>query len=324
MVIFSHHHAFMVVPEEPFRGFLSWGGVCVAVFFSISGLLVTQSFQRSSNFIDFMTKRIRRIFPALIVCSFAMVYLMGPFYQSDAVNYLFSSDTLTSFLRFCALLPSQIENVFSGYKFVGPTNGALWTLTLEFACYIIIGFMLCIHNSWKTPASILAFLVIVNVFSGPDVKNVLWYGMSFSWLIMFGICFSLGSLLSLTADKWNNTKTKIFFLVISIAMLKLLKGTPEIQTLGFMAITFITICIGVSIKDFIVKGKFDVSYGLYIYAWPIQQIIANKTSLSFYPSIIASMVCTAIVAFFSWTIVEKRFLKRKSSLPVDNYEKVIA
>lgn len=324
MVIFSHHHAFMLVPEEPFRGFLSWGGVCVAVFFSISGLLVTQSFQRSSSFISFMTKRIKRIFPALIVCSFMMVYVMGPFYQENVASYLFSSDAFNRFLRFCVLLPSQIENVFAGYKFSGPTNGALWTLTLEFLCYIIIGFILCIHNSWKTPASILALLVTVNVFSGADIKNVIWYGMSFSWLILFGICFSLGSLLSMTIEKWNNTKTKLFFLVISVVLLKLLKGTPEIQTFGFMAITFITICVGVSIKDFIVKGRFDISYGLYIYAWPIQQIIANKTSLSFYPSILASMVCTAIFAFLSWHIVEKRFLKKKSPLPISQSEKAIS
>ena len=286
--------------------------------------LVTQSFQRSSSFVSFMTKRIKRIFPALIVCSFMMVYVMGAFYQNDVISYLLSSDAFNSFLRFCVLLPSNVENVFAGYKFLGPTNGALWTLTLEFCCYIVIGFLLCIHNSWKIPASILALLITVNIFTGADVKNVIWYGMSVSWLILFGICFSLGSLLSMTIDKWNNTKTKVFMVCISVVLLKILKGTPEIQTIGFIAITIITLCVGVSIKDFIVKGRFDISYGLYIYAWPIQQIIANKTSLTFYPSILASMVCTSIFALFSWHMVEKRFLRRKSPMPMSQTEKADA
>ncbi len=312
MVIFSHHHAFMKVYEHPFRDFLSWGGVCVAVFFSISGLLVTQSFQRSSNYIDFMTKRVKRIFPALIVCSFIMVYVMGSFYQPDVMSYIKSSGTLDSFFRFSALLPAGLPNVFSGYMFNGPVNGALWTLTLEFTCYIAIGFLLCINNTWKTPAIILFGLIVINVFSGSDVKNISWYGMSFSWLIVFGICFALGSLLSMTMDKWNNTKTKIFLCLLSIVLLKILKGTPEIQTIGYAAITILTICIGVSIKDFIVKGRFDVSYGLYIYAWPVQQIIANNTGLSFYYSILASMACTAVLAILSWNFVEKPFLRRKN------------
>ena len=128
----------------------------------------------------------------------------------------------------------------------------------------------------------------------------------------------------MTIDKWNNAKTKIFLLIVSVVLLKLLKGTLEIQTFGFMAITFITICAGVSIKDFIIKGRFDISYGLYIYAWPIQQIISNKTTLSFYPSILASMACTALFAFLSWHIVEKRFLKRKSTKQMSQSEKVIA
>lgn len=311
MVIFSHHHAFMAVYEEPFRGFLSWGGVCVAIFFSISGFLITQSFHRSSGYVDYMTKRIKRIFPALIVCSFFMVYVLASFYQPDVPAYLKSSDTFNNFLRISTLLPVNVPNVFAGYKFIGAINGALWTLTLEFTCYIIIGFLLSVSNSWKTPAILLSFLIFLNIFMGQDLRGALWYSMSLNWLVMFGLCFATGSLLSMTADAWNKAKVKAFLSLASVVILYLLKGMPEITTLGYICITILTICIGTSVKDFIVKGRFDISYGLYIYAWPVQQIMANKTDLSFHASIAASMVVTAVLATASWHLVEKPILRRK-------------
>ncbi|HBI11034.1 MAG TPA: acyltransferase [Franconibacter pulveris] len=313
MVIFSHHHAFMLVHEDLFRGFLSWGGVCVAVFFSISGFLVTQSAQRSPDYISFMTKRVKRIFPALAVCSFLMIYLLAPFYQQNAIAFMKSSDAFESFIKIIMLLPVNVSDVFAGYKYAGSINGSLWTLTLEFTCYIVVGFLLYLNNNWKTPATLLSLLIAINIFAGAGTKNIVWYSMNFGWLIMFGICFALGSLLSMTIEQWNKPQIKVFMSLISVAILFLLKGSPEILTLGYIAITLLTICIGMSFKDIIVKGRFDISYGLYIYAWPVQQIIANKTSLGFYPGIIASMVCTAILAYLSWHLIEKRFLRRKSS-----------
>ncbi|PTA95655.1 acyltransferase [Kluyvera sp. Nf5] len=311
MVIFSHHHAFMQVHEDLFRGFLSWGGVCVAVFFSISGFLVTQSAQRSPDYISFMTKRIKRIFPALIVCSFVMIYLLAPFYQQNATAFLLSKDTFENFLKIIMLLPASVSDVFAGYKYAGSINGSLWTLTLEFTCYIVVGFLLFVNKTWKTPAFILAIIVAVNIFASAETNNITWYSMNLGWLVRFGICFALGSLLSMTLEQWNKPGVKWFLSIVSVLILFLLKGQMEILTLGYFAITFLTLCIGMSFKDVIVKGRFDISYGLYIYAWPVQQVIANETSLPFYVSIAASMACTAVLACLSWTFIEKPFLRRK-------------
>lgn len=310
MVIFSHHHAFMQVHEDLFRGFLSWGGVCVAVFFSISGFLVTQSAQRTTDYVSFMAKRVKRIFPALIVCSFAMIYILSPFYQQNATAFMFSRDAFESFLKIIILLPTNVSDVFASYMYAGSINGSLWTLALEFTCYIVVGFLLYVNKSWKTPAFILTVLIAANIFASNEINTITWYSMNIGWLVRFGICFALGSLLSLTIEKWNKTNIKLFLSIVSVLILFLLKGQTEILTLGYIAITFITLCIGVSCKDFIVKGRFDISYGLYIYAWPVQQIIANETDLPFYASIAASMVCTAMLAYLSWIFIEKPFLRR--------------
>ncbi|MDO6405346.1 acyltransferase family protein [Pantoea phytobeneficialis] len=311
MVIYSHHHTFMSLPDHVFRGLLTLGGLSVAIFFSVSGFLVTQSFQRTPNYIGFMTKRVKRIFPALIVCSFLMIYIIAPFYQKDAINYIFSSDAFSYFMRISMMLPVNVPDVFAGYKFEGPINGSLWTLSMEFACYLVLGFMLCLSNTWKTPAIFLIILISLNILLNKEAMDAIWYSISVGWMLKFGICFFFGSLLSMTIDKWNEKKIKTTLLIISICILYIMKGTTEITTLGYMAITFITLAIGVSFKDSMIGGKFDISYGAYIYAWPVQQIIANQTSLSLYPSMIASLCITSLLAWASWNFVEKPFIKAK-------------
>lgn len=314
LVIFSHHHVFMGIPERPILGFVSLGGLSVSIFFSISGFLVTQSYLRTGGYIGFMEKRVRRIFPALIVCAFLMVFVLAPFYRDNVLNYITSKEAISTFLRIVFLLPGDITGVFSGYKFIGPMNGTLWTLSIEFMCYILIGAFLSINKSWKTPLTVLLVLCFLNVFLSDAEKTFSWYSINIGWIISFGLCFSLGSLMSMTIESWNHPKTKLLISIVCLSLLYILYGSKEILTVGYLSITFITLAIGVSVKDFIVKGRFDISYGIYIYGWPVQQIVANKINIGFYTSMLLSIVITIILATASWFLIEKPFTRRSSSI----------
>lgn len=67
-----------------------------------------------------------------------------------------------------------------------------------------------------------------------------------------------------------------FLLVASAAMLFILQGTNEIRALGSAAVAVITVVTGTMLRDRLIKGRFDISYGIYIYAFPIQQIVINR------------------------------------------------
>src|SRR5262249_27888331 len=56
----------------------------------------------------------------------------------------------------------------------------------------------------------------------------------------------------------------------------------------------------------------DLSYGLYIYGWPVQQTICYlRPGLSWWVLFLVSMAPTAGVALLSWHHVEKRALSLK-------------
>jgi peptidoglycan/LPS O-acetylase OafA/YrhL len=55
-----------------------------------------------------------------------------------------------------------------------------------------------------------------------------------------------------------------------------------------------------------VANKTDLSYGIYLYAWPIASLIAWKfRHINPWLLSISTLVCSALIAYLSWTFVEK-------------------
>ena len=54
------------------------GVVGVFVFFTISGYLVTQSFDTTASPLVFLAKRALRVFPGLLLCLAVCVFVIGP------------------------------------------------------------------------------------------------------------------------------------------------------------------------------------------------------------------------------------------------------
>jgi peptidoglycan/LPS O-acetylase OafA/YrhL len=62
--------------------------------------------------------------------------------------------------------------------------------------------------------------------------------------------------------------------------------------------------------------KADISYGVYLYATPVQLIILHTIgqSFSFTVFFLFSLVCTVLVALLSWHLIEKKALSFKMVL----------
>src|ERR1700743_3700077 len=104
LVLFSHHFALSGRPEPAFPSWDTLGFVAVAIFFATSGFFMPQSYASSGNFLAFLAKRCRRIFPGLLVCCFIMVYVIGAvFTKSDLIPYLFDKEQAGTFLSFAVL-----------------------------------------------------------------------------------------------------------------------------------------------------------------------------------------------------------------------------
>lgn len=94
---------------------LSIGGIAVAFFFLISGILIAKSCETHSSVRKFFKNRLLRIFPELIVCVLCSVFILGlgvTTYSFDA--YVTSADTYRYLLNICLIpihaLPGVFEN----------------------------------------------------------------------------------------------------------------------------------------------------------------------------------------------------------------------
>lgn len=312
MVLFSHHFALSGLSEPVIPGWDTLGFLAVSIFFSISGYLMHISYRNSEGYLDFIGKRCKRIFPGLIVCSFIMVFIIGAiFTSSQLLSYIFNAEQVKTFILLSAFSGRSIPTVFSDFILPNALNGSLWTLPVEFMCYLIIGMVFSLHYSWK---SVLGLFLVSSVskmcltYSGSDYS---FYFIPMSYLTMFGVAFSFGALMSMTQESWMKYRPQIF--IASILIIYITRGMPSIGVLGLMSISAITIIMGVSVKDKFINGKFDISYGIYIYSFPVQQIVINKLTHDFWLSMIISIMISIILGYLSYKYVEKPFLKKKTS-----------
>jgi len=90
----------------------------------------------------------------------------------------------------------------------------------------------------------------------------------------------------------------------------LMPGKLEFSVLGTLGITIVVAIIGESFGEKLINGKFDISYGTYIYGFPIQQIVINEITSRFWLGMAISMVLSLVAGYLSYRFVEKPFLHK--------------
>ena len=309
LVLYSHQFALhgSVEPIYPFWD--TYGFVAVAIFFSISGYFMPSSFKRSGNFIEFSKRRLRRLLPAMVVCSFLMTYVLGAIYTSGTKwDYFTSNFALVTFLKYSIFLGQAIPGVFANYIYPNAMNGSLWTLPIECVCYIAIGVALSFSQSWKVILALFAGSILGTASLVHTGTGFAFYGVPLNYLCMFGICFSGGALLSVTRETWYPNKWLL--LMFGIAGMFLMPGKLEYSVLGTLGITIVVAIIGESFSEKLINGKFDISYGVYIYGFPIQQIVINEITHRFWLGMAISLVLALAAGYLSYRFVEKPFLRK--------------
>ena len=131
-------------------GKLGLGSVAVAVFFLFSGFYLSQSLQKDDRTAVYLIKRVKKIFPPLIIVVLLSVFLIGPiFTQLTLKEYFGSAGTYLYFLNGILIPVHNLPGVFTEAPYNPTVNGALWTLPVEFACYIFLLFIVKMKKHWN-------------------------------------------------------------------------------------------------------------------------------------------------------------------------------
>ncbi|MGR6087513.1 MAG: acyltransferase family protein [Arcticibacter sp.] len=297
-------------------------GVCV--FFVVSGFLVSRSWQQRTSIRGFFLSRLFRIFPALIVVVLLSVFVLGPCLTQLSIEEYFSSPITAKYLQNISLyrMYYNLPGVFEGNPHPGSVNGSLWTLPYEFSCYLllmVLGILKVIQRRAITTVILLAIIFQYMVFpSAMETIVIPVLGLDFKNLFPLMIYFLSGML-------YYQFRDRIKFGVVSWVLcgtgLSLIKTGLLPQTMFAFILPFLVFALAfskkVNMRD---VGKYgDFSYGFYLYAFPVQQLIVYlfRTEINVFSMIVLSAACTFPFAFLSWRLVEKPCLNLRNRIARD-------
>lgn len=311
-------HAFSVttgaVPDEPLAAATGFtlGEHAVNGFFVVSGFLVTMSFDQR-GWRDYVIARALRIAPGLIVATLAVALLLGgAMTRLPLTDYLESPDlrrfigmTLTSFKSNIAL-----PGVFADNPFKFPM-GTVWTLKYEVLCYAgVLAFGLAgLVRSRAAALALVAGLTLSMAsldFFRPDAPK----GMETS--LRLPLIFAFGAALY----AWRNRARLSGPLALAlIAATWLASSTFLYKTLLFLSTSYGVMWLALApvLTRRSYEPKADLSYGTYLYGWPVQQALhALFPATAALVLLVPSLVITLAVGALSWYAVEKPALALKA------------
>jgi peptidoglycan/LPS O-acetylase OafA/YrhL len=317
LVIFSHCYPLAIGTEtnEPFvrltHGQATGGAIAVDLFFIMSGYLITASFLRSEGIRDFLSKRVRRIYPGFTIAMLFGALVIIPL--SGGAIRATRAGSLINFVGNALLLREPLyAGTFSHNPLPNMVNGAVWTIPFEFWCYIgvlMLG-MSGMLSRRKLMSGIFICAVAFSVWF-----NVLHLEMPLARLLPM---YLAGVIAYLFRDiiHYNRTHALIcFFALLFACFVPLTLGA----ILPFAAAYLLFwIAFNPSFRLHRAAKFGDFSYGTYLYAFPVQQMIVKTWGRPMSPFVLFLLAVPATLAFAiaSWHFVERPFLnmRRKPDL----------
>lgn len=317
-------HAFPIAlgtgTAQPFEATTGYtlGWICVAIFFAISGFLITRSFDRKSRIENWLSARIARLFPGLIVVSVLIAVFYGPVFTTLPLGEYFSRGQTYSYVpRNVTLVSLQygLPGVFADHPYPVAINGSLWTLVHEVACYFgvfLAGIMGALASRRLFALICLLYAVAYVVTGLPGIAEHL--PDKAAPLRLLSYPFVIGMALYVWRDRVRLSWPIAAGLGILAAVLR---PTVLFEPVFVAAIAYATFVLaylpGGVLRHYNRLG--DYSYGMYVYAFPLQQAaIALAGPMSPAMNIAIAFPITLLFAVLSWTWVEKPTLDRRHVL----------
>lgn len=325
LVIVSHSFSLLGYREPVAHwlgGYDTGGGWAVSIFFIVSGFLIAKSCMERS-FLIYLSSRIARIIPALAVLLLFDIFVIGPLFTQHPISvYFFNVDTFKHLASASIFYQETgLPGVFGG----GAVNGTIWTLPIEFACYLVLPalFFIGVLRKWfiLIPLCLLAYLYASATGNGLDWANQggnIFYGLPYYSTLKNSLFFMIG------ATMWvHRDHIPVTYPLALLSLLFLFIGSFGILKMAafYVGLSYLTIYVSITRPWPIElqKNIGDLSYGIYLYGFPVQQgIIASGIigSLTPWGLTFLTLPIVFILAYASWWLIERPSLQwRKKRHP---------
>lgn len=323
-------HAFHVCTGENTKEWLlvltndqfSMGGLAVSVFFCAGGYLIAKSMCRLGDGRKYFLARALRIFPALIVVVFLSAFLLGPLYTELSIGQYFKNiDTYKYLLNGGLILQHNLPGVFENNIYLPTVNGSLWTLPVEFlcyiACYIMWKFKLLEDKKakWSVPVVLCGAVVLYKVISVLKIEILLS-------AIRPGLLFYIGMIFYVYRDRIRMTKKGAFISLLVMVVAGVL-GVLDMGLLMGFPYLLLYVCFALPQVSDKIGFLGNLSYGIYLCGFPIQQMLVASQGgqMSYYSNMLIAIPLVIVAGYFIYYFVEKPVGRLEKSMAIKEKNK---
>jgi peptidoglycan/LPS O-acetylase OafA/YrhL len=304
----------------------------VAIFFVVSGFLVTDSYLRSTSSGSYFVKRALRIFPALFVniavMEIALFATGGLSIIGNVAKYLgYLSVYVLTGARDWGIYASSFNPYVSTGFFKAPTSGVLWTLSVELTFYLVLPFLLEAYRRTKSAGVLLIAVCGIaswvmaqhyNLTEKYDPFFSLTIGPSF-WIFSFGVlarlCWNRVSVVFTNkAGWWLAAHLGLAWLTATgpYAFVSINNAAP-LDALRIAVLAGLVLSAAYTFpRPQLLRGQ-DLSYGIYLYHMLVMHTFVAMGWVRIWWLWILLPLATICMAAASWLLIEKPALRLRSA-----------
>lgn len=298
-------------------GTLSIAEIAVAGFFLVSGYLIAQSYDASPSTLSYLFKRCLRIYPGFVAASLFCMVVVGPLAGGNLATVSLT-DWMNNGIRMLAQKVPTLKDAFTGQNYPS-LNGSMWTIPYEFRCYLTLPLLACFGPlNRKVALSAAVATWIAALATSPEWPRLPFEGalgnfhegMRLTALFLTGTCYFL------YRDRivYMSSLAGLAAICLAVGLLGQSTASLSVALLGGYLIFWLAFLPGTPTLNRI-NSKTDLSYGIYLYAWPVQMLLIRYVGgISPERIILFTTIIAGLLAYISWTFVERPFLSWKALL----------
>lgn len=277
--------------------------------FALSGYLVAGSWLRDPAFLPFLSRRIVRMMPGMAGCVLLTVAIVGPYATHLSFHqYILNGMTLRYLKNIVFMQQLWLPAVFQGQGWAGAVNPMLWTLLVGLLCGLtlpLLGLLPSRLRIWALAGAVGLFAATALCL--PPDSNLHFYHILLRDILIEVPFFLVGALLrhmqNHVSDLWRADLAMLFFAGNWVVATWL--GAWNI-VFEWVSLPYMAACVGhMSAPVLGQLGRWgNPSYGLYLYAFPIQQLIVANWPNCPHP-IAACALLSLIAGYLSWHLIER-------------------